>query len=68
MPYFPLVIVFAQKYVKEIGIGTLISMMLPHSVGFGIFSTLVLVIWILLGLPLGPDIQLYYEVGGSSIP
>lgn len=68
MPYFPLVIVFAQKYVKEIGIGTLISMMLPYSVGFGIFSTLLLVIWIFFGLPLGPDIPLYYEVVGSSIP
>lgn len=68
MPYFPLVIVFAQKYVKEIGIGTLISMMLPYSIGFGIFSTLLLVIWIFFGLPLGPDISMYYEIMSAPIP
>lgn len=68
MPYFPLVIVFAQKYVKEIGIGTLISMMLPYSIGFGIFSTLLLVIWIFFGLPLGPDIPMYYEVMSTPTP
>ena len=29
MPYFPLVVVFSQRYVKSTGIGTLVSMMLP---------------------------------------
>ena len=31
MPYFPLVVVFCQRYVKKTGIGTLVSMMLPAS-------------------------------------
>jgi aminobenzoyl-glutamate transport protein len=62
LPYFPLVIIFAQKYVRDIGIGTLISVMLPYSIGFGIFSTLLLVVWILAGLPLGPDAPMYYDI------
>lgn len=62
MPYFPLVIVFGQKYVPDLGIGTLISIMMPYSIGFGIFSTLLLVAWILLGLPLGPDAPMYYDI------
>jgi aminobenzoyl-glutamate transport protein len=62
LPYFPLVIVFAQKYVRDMGIGTLISVMLPYSIGFGIFSTLLLVVWILVGLPLGPDAPMFYDV------
>lgn len=62
LPYFPLVIVFAQKYVRDIGIGTLISVMLPYSIGFGIFSTLLLVAWIFFGLPLGPDAPMFYEM------
>jgi aminobenzoyl-glutamate transport protein len=62
LPYFPLVIIFAQKYQKDIGLGTLISLMVPFSIAFGIFSTLVLVIWILLGLPLGPDSPLIYNI------
>jgi aminobenzoyl-glutamate transport protein len=60
LPYFPLVIVFAQKYIRDMGIGTLISVMLPYSILFGIFSTLVLVAWIFFGLPLGPDAPMFY--------
>ncbi|HZH35264.1 MAG TPA: AbgT family transporter, partial [Pyrinomonadaceae bacterium] len=32
MPYFPLVVVYAQRYVKSTGIGTLVSLMLPYSI------------------------------------
>lgn len=60
LPYFPLVIIFAQKYEKKIGLGTLISLMMPYSIVFGITSTLVLVLWILFGIPLGPDSPLFY--------
>lgn len=60
LPYFPLVIVFGQKYTKDLGIGTLIGAMLPFSIAFGIASTIVLVIWVWLGLPLGPDAPLEY--------
>jgi aminobenzoyl-glutamate transport protein len=62
LPYFPLVIIFAQKYQKDIGLGTLISLMVPYSIAFGIFSTITLIIWILLGLPLGPDAPLMYSI------
>ena len=34
MPYFPLVVVFCQRWVKSTGIGTLVSLMLPYSVTF----------------------------------
>lgn len=60
LPYFPLVIVFAQKYDRQIGIGTLLSAMLPYSVVFGVVGVLTLVAWLLLGLPLGPGAPLYY--------
>ena len=53
MPYFPLVVVFAQRYVKSTGIGTLVSMMLPYSLVFLASWTLFLLLYWLLGLPLG---------------
>ena len=53
MPYFPLVVVYAQKYVKNTGIGTLISLMLPYSISFLIGWTVLLMVWWGLGLPLG---------------
>jgi aminobenzoyl-glutamate transport protein len=53
MPYFPLVVVYAQRYVKGTGIGTLVSMMLPFSVVFLISWSLFLVAYWWLGIPLG---------------
>ena len=32
MPYFPLIVVFCQRYVKSSGIGTLLALMLPYAI------------------------------------
>ncbi len=53
MPYFPLVVVYCQRYVKDTGIGTLTAMMLPYSVTFLIIWTIFLLLYTLSGLPLG---------------
>ncbi|MFO8001266.1 MAG: AbgT family transporter [Marinilabilia sp.] len=60
LPYFPLVIVFAQKYVKDVGIGTIISMMLPYTIAFMIVRIPMFVAWILLKLPLGIEGPIFY--------
>lgn len=53
MPYFPLVVVFCQRYVKSTGIGTLVSMMLPYSITFIVTWTIYLLTFWAIGLPLG---------------
>ncbi|MCX2778729.1 AbgT family transporter [Microbulbifer thermotolerans] len=53
MPYFPLVVVYCQRYVKSTGIGTLVSMMLPYSLVFLLCWSVFLVIYWSLGIPLG---------------
>jgi len=53
MPYFPLIVVYCQKYVKTTGIGTLVSIMMPYTVVFGIAWTLFLLLYWFLGIPLG---------------
>jgi aminobenzoyl-glutamate transport protein len=53
LPYFPLIVVYAQRYVKSTGIGTLVSLMLPYSVGFLLTWTVLLIAYWGLGLPLG---------------
>ena len=54
MPYLPLVLVFAQRWQKDFGLGSLVATMLPYSV-FLLLSGLVLtILWVFLGLPLGP--------------
>jgi aminobenzoyl-glutamate transport protein len=53
MPYFPLVVAFAQRYVRGTGIGTLTSLMLPYSVTFLVCWTLFLLLFWASGVPLG---------------
>ena len=52
--YFPLILGFARKYEKNIGIGTIIANMIPFSMAFTVVWIVQLIIWVLLDLPLGP--------------
>ena len=53
MPYFPLVVIYCQRYVKGTGIGSLAAMMLPYSMWFIVVWTIFLLGYMALGLPLG---------------
>lgn len=61
MSFFVLIIAFFQRYDKKAGMGTIISLMLPYSIGFFIIWSLLLVAWILLDLPLGPGVGIHYS-------
>jgi len=61
MSFFALIIAFIQKYEKNAGIGTVIATMLPYSIAFFIVWTALLVGWLLLGLPLGPNAGIFYN-------
>ena len=54
MAYLPLVVVFCQRYQKDAGLGTVISLMLPYAVIFAVVWTLFFVVWYLIGIPFGP--------------
>ncbi|MBL4794362.1 MAG: AbgT family transporter [Pseudomonadales bacterium] len=62
MPYFALVVAFMQKYDKQVGIGTVISIMLPYSIAFLTIWTVLLSGWIILDFPLGPGASMTYEL------
>jgi aminobenzoyl-glutamate transport protein len=53
MPYFPLVVVYCQRYVKSTGIGTLLSLMLPYSISLLLLWSVFLLAYWGLGMPLG---------------
>ena len=59
MNYFAMIVIFMQKYDKDRGLGTLISTMLPYSIAFLIFWTLLLVVWMIFKIPLGPGVALF---------
>jgi aminobenzoyl-glutamate transport protein len=53
MPYFPLVVAYCQRWVKDTGIGTVTALMLPFSVTLLVGWSLFLVAYWALGIPLG---------------
>lgn len=60
MSFFALIIAYFQQYDKKSGIGTIIATMLPYSIAFFVIWTLLLVAWLYLGFPLGPEAGIYY--------
>jgi aminobenzoyl-glutamate transport protein len=63
LPYFPIIVAFGRKYKPDLGIGTLISLMLPYSFAFYVGWTLLFAIWFGLELPIGPNAPLYWKMG-----
>ena len=59
MAYFALVVAFFERYDRRAGIGTVVATMLPYTVVFLVVWSLLLMVWMLLGLPLGPGAGLY---------
>lgn len=63
MSYFGLILAFATRYKKDLGVGTLIAMMLPYSVVFFIGWSAFFFLWVFgIGLPVGPGAPTYYGV------
>lgn len=61
MSYFGLILAVATRYMKNLGIGTLIATMLPYSVVFMVGWSLLFYVWVfVLGLPVGPGAATYY--------
>ncbi len=54
MSYFALIVAFVQQYDKKAGIGTVVSVMIPYSIAFLIGWSIMMIIWILLDIPVGP--------------
>lgn len=59
MSYFAMIVVYVRRYDEDSGIGTLIATMLPYSICFLIGWSLLLILWMVLGLPLGPGAAMY---------
>jgi len=61
-PYMIIVLVELQRYRKNAGFGTLIALMLPYSVVFAVVWIAMLLIWMNIGLPLGPGGELFISL------
>lgn len=61
MSYFALIVAFVGRYDPKAGIGTVIATMIPYSITFFVVWTIMLIVWILVGLPVGPGANLYLQ-------
>jgi aminobenzoyl-glutamate transport protein len=61
MSYFALIVAFIQRYDKKAGIGTVIATMLPYSIAFLIGWSLLLIVWIMFELPIGPGAAMFLK-------
>lgn len=65
MTYFPLILIMAQRYRPDFGIGSMIALMLPYTIGIFLASTTLFVAWYLLDFPLGPGVSRVYTLPGG---
>ena len=59
LAYFAILLTFAKKYDKNVGMGTLIATLLPYSIAFAIFWIILFAVWFFFDLPLGPGAGIY---------
>ena len=60
MTYYAVIIMFAQRYDRKAGIGTLTATMIPYSIAFLVCWSILLIIWLTAGLPIGLNTSIYY--------
>lgn len=58
-PYFIIVLGFMQRYDSRAGIGTMVSLMLPYAFFVLVSWIVFFLIWALLGLPIGPGVDIH---------
>lgn len=66
MVYFPLILIFAQRWQRNFGLGSLTAMMIPYSIGIMITGLVLTVGWVFLDLPLGPGAPISFTIPGTG--
>ncbi len=66
MVYFPLILIFAQRWQKDFGLGSLTAMMIPYSVWLLISGVVLMVIWVFLGIDLGPGAPVSFQLPAAA--
>ncbi|QKX18904.1 AbgT family transporter [Microbulbifer sp. YPW1] len=63
MSYFGLIVSFATRYKKDLGMGTLIATMIPYSIFFFVGWTALFFLWVFVaGMPVGPGAATYFNM------
>ncbi|RJY08103.1 AbgT family transporter [Aurantiacibacter aquimixticola] len=61
MVYFPLILIFCQRWNRHFGLGSLTAMMMPYFIGIMAAGVAVTVTWVVFDLPLGPGVGVFLD-------
>ena len=64
MVYFPLILTFCQRWKPEFGLGSLTATMIPYSIWLLITGLILTIIWVSIGIPMGPGAPVGFELAG----
>ncbi|MEM6462215.1 MAG: AbgT family transporter [Pseudomonadota bacterium] len=60
--YFPLILIFCQRWDKDFGIGSLMAMMIPYAIWLMVAGVVIMTVWAGLGIPLGPGAFFEFQI------
>lgn len=66
MVYFPLILIFCQRWKKDFGLGSLAAMMLPYSLWLLGAGVALMMLWVGLDIPLGPNAPVFAPIPGAA--
>lgn len=66
MVYFPLILIFCQRWKKDFGLGSLTAMMVPYSIFLFVVGLALMMLWVALGIELGPGAPVEYLLPGAE--
>jgi aminobenzoyl-glutamate transport protein len=61
MSYFALIVAFVQRYVKQAGLGTVISTMMPFSMAFLVAWAILFSLFLAFDIPVGPGVGVHLK-------
>lgn len=66
MVYFPLILIFCQRWNKDFGLGSLMAAMVPYSIWLLVSGIIIIVVWVALDIPLGPGAAVEFVLNRPS--
>ena len=67
MVYFPLILIFCQRWQSTFGLGSLVATMLPYSLALMIAGLAMTIGWVILDLPLGPGASVFLDSPATGL-
>ena len=68
MVYFPLILIFCQRWNRNFGLGSVTAMMMPYFFGIMAAGVAITVTWVVFDLPLGPGASVFIEALPQATP